>query len=117
MDNGYTYYAPRTERRGSEVDIVCDILVSAMCAGAKKTHTLYKANISSTRVENYFSALLAHNLLAKAQDIGRANIYRTTEKGTRFIECYDEIRSLIGLVINSHRIDPISVFYAFDRRP
>jgi predicted transcriptional regulator len=88
-----------------------------MCPGAKKRHTLYKANISSMQVENYFSALLARNLLAKAQDIDRANIYRTTEKGTRFIECYDEIRSLIGLVINSHRIDPISVFYAFDRRP
>jgi predicted transcriptional regulator len=37
-----------------------------MCAGAKKTRTLYRANISSTQVENYFSALLAHNLLAKA---------------------------------------------------
>ena len=117
MDNGYTYYAPRTERRGSKVDIVCDILVSAMCAGAKKTPTLYKANISSTQVENYFSALLAHSLLAKAQDNDRANIYRTTEKGTRFIECYDEIRSLTGFVINSHRIYPVSVFYAFDRRP
>jgi predicted transcriptional regulator len=67
-------------------------------------------------VENYFSALLAHNLLAKAQDIDRANIYRTTEKGTRFIECCGEIRSLIDLVINSHRIDPMSDFYAFDRR-
>jgi predicted transcriptional regulator len=87
-----------------------------MCAGAKKTHILYKANISSTQVENYFSALLAHNLLAKAQDIDRANIYRTTEKGTRFIECCGEIRSLIDLVINSHRIDPMSDFYAFDRR-
>jgi predicted transcriptional regulator len=116
VDNGYTYYATRTERRENKVEIVCDILMSAMCVGAKKTHTFYKANISSTQVENYFSALLAHNLLAKAQDIDRANIYRTTEKGTRFIECCDEIRSLIGLVINSHRIDPMSDFYAFDRQ-
>ena len=88
-----------------------------MCAGAKKTHILYKANISSAQVENYFSTLLGHNLLAKAQDIDGANIYRTTEKGTRFIECCGEIRSLIDLVINSHRIDPMSDFYAFDRRP
>jgi predicted transcriptional regulator len=117
VDNGYTYYAPRTKRRESKVDIVYDIVVSAMCAGAKKTQILYKANISSTQVENYFSALLAHNLLAKAQDIDRASIYRTTEKGTMFIECCDEIRSLIGLVINSYRIDPMSDFYAFDRQP
>ncbi len=88
-----------------------------MCAGAKKRPTLYKANISSTQAENYFSALLAHSPLAKAQDIDRGNTYCTTEKGMQFIECYGKIRSLIGLVIDSHRIDAISVFYAFDRRP
>jgi predicted transcriptional regulator len=112
-----TYYTRRTERRRNKVDIVYDIFVSVMGAAAKKTHILNKANISSMQVENYFSALLAHNLLAKVQDVDRANIYRTIENGTRFIECCDEIRSLIGLVINNHRIDPMSDFYAFDRRP
>jgi predicted transcriptional regulator len=111
-----TYYEPKTERHRSKVDIVYDILVSAMGAGAKKTHILYKANISSTQVENYFSALLAHNLLVRAHDAEGANIFRTTEKGTRFIECCDEIRSLIGLVMNNRRIDPMSDFYAFDSR-
>jgi predicted transcriptional regulator len=114
-----TYYPEpqRTERHRSKVDIVYDILVSATGAGAKKTHILYKANISSTQVENYFSALLAHNLLARALDNEGNNIYRTTERGARFIECCDEIRSLIGLVMNNRRIDPMSDFYAFDRRP
>lgn len=105
------------ERHRSKVDIVYDILVSALGAGAKKTHILYKANISSTQVENYFSALLAHNLLAHTQDADSGgNIYRTTEKGRRFIECCDELRSLIGIVMNNRRIDPMSEFYAFDRR-
>ncbi len=49
-------YEPKTKRHRSKVDIVYDILVSAM-GGAKKTHILYKVNISSTQVENYFSAL------------------------------------------------------------
>jgi predicted transcriptional regulator len=114
-----TYYDSqhqKTERHRSKVDIVYDILVSAMGAGAKKTHILYKANISSTQVESYFSALLAHNLLAKATDIEGNNIYRTTEKGRKFVECCDELRSLIGLVMNNRRIDPMSDFYAFDRR-
>jgi hypothetical protein len=35
----------------------------------------------------------------------------------RFIECCEEIRSLIGLVMNNRRIDPMSDFYAFDKRP
>ena len=42
--------------------------------------------------------------------------YRTTEKGMKFIECCEEIRSLIGLVMNNRRMDPMSDFYAFDGR-
>jgi predicted transcriptional regulator len=110
------HYEPKIERHRSKVDIVYDILVSAMGAGAKKTHILYKANISSTQVENYFSALLAHNLMEKGLDIDGNNIYRTTERGMKFIDCCEEIRSLIGLVMNNRRIDPMSEFYAFDGR-
>lgn len=110
------YYESKTERHRSKVDIVYDILVSAMGAGAKKTHILYRANISSTQVESYFSALLAHNLLEKAHDMDGNNVFRTTQKGSKFIECCEEIRSLIGLVMNNRRIDPMSDFYAFDGR-
>lgn len=111
-----SHFEPRVERHRSKVDIVYDILVSAMGGGAKKTHILYKANISSTQVESYFSALLDHDLLERALDIDGNNIYRTTEKGMKFIECCEEIRSLIGLVMNNRRIDPMSDFYAFDHR-
>ena len=111
-----SYYEPRSERHRSKVDIVYDILVSAMGSGAKKTHILYKANISSTQVETYFSALLAHNLLERTLDIDDNNVYRTTGKGMKFIECCEEMRSLIGLVMNNRKIDPMSEFYAFDRR-
>jgi predicted transcriptional regulator len=111
-----SYYEPKVERHRSKVDIVYDILVSATGGGAKKTHILYKANISSTQVESYFSALLAHNLLQKAHDLDGNNVFRTTEKGMRFIECCEEMRSLIGLVMNNRKIDPTSDFYAFDRR-
>ena len=112
-----SYYEPKPERHRSKVDIVYDILISAMGGGAKKTHILYRANISSTQVESYFSALLAHNLIEKSHDLDENTVYRTTEKGMRFIECCEEIRSLIGLVMNNRRIDPMSdFFYAFDRR-
>ncbi len=111
-----SYYEPKAERHRSKVEIVYDILVSAMGGGAKKTHILHKANTSSTQVESYFSALLAHNLLEKAHDVYGNNVYRTTEKGMRFIECCEEIRSLIGLVMNNRRIDPMSDSYVFDRR-
>lgn len=106
----------RIERHRSKVDIVYDILVSALGAGSKKTHILYKANISSTQVENYFSALLAHGLVEHAEDIDGNRVYRTTEKGLKFIQCCEEIRSLIGLVMNNRRVDQVSDFYAFDRR-
>ncbi len=111
-----SYYESKAERHRSKVDIVYDILASAMGGGAKKTHIRYKATLSSTHVESYFSALLAHNLLKKTQDLDGNNVYRTTETGMKFIECCEEIRSLIGLVMNNRRIDPMSEFYAFDRR-
>lgn len=116
MSTGFTQSDGRTERHRSKVDIVYDILVSAAGSGAKKTHILYKANISSTQVESYFSALLAHDLLDHGQDIEGNNVFRTTEKGLRFIDCCEEIRSMISLVMNNRRIDPMSDFYAFDRR-
>ena len=116
MSTDFSRPSGRTERHRSKVDIVYDILVSATGSGAKKTHILYKANISSTQVENYFSALLAHNLLDHGQDNEGNRVFRTTEKGLRFIDCCEEIRSLIGLVMNNRRIDPMSDFYAFDRR-
>src|ERR1051326_3808629 len=106
----------KAEKHRSKVDIVYDILISALGAGAKKTHILYKANISSTQVENYFSALLAHNLLAHKHDSDGHSLYQTTEKGKKFIECCDEIRSMIGIVMNNRRNDPMSDYYAFDRR-
>ncbi|HKZ62040.1 MAG TPA: winged helix-turn-helix domain-containing protein [Nitrososphaera sp.] len=89
--------------------IVNDILVSAMGGSAKKTHKLYKANISGRQADNHFSALLAHNLDGN-------NVYCTTKKGMKFIECCEEIRSLIGLVMNNRRINHISNSYAFDGR-
>ena len=67
-------------------------------------------------MESYFSALLAHNLLEKAHDLDGNNVYHTTEKGKKFIECCEEIRSLIGLVMNNRRIDPMYDFYTFDGR-
>ena len=98
------------------MDIVNDILVSAMGGSVKKTHILCMAITSSTQMENYFSALLAHDLIEKAHDLDGNTVYHTTEKGMKFIECCEEIRSLIGLVMNNRRIDPVSDFYAFDGR-
>jgi predicted transcriptional regulator len=111
-----TGYESKTERHRSKVDIVYDIRVSATGAGAKKTYILYKANISSTQLESYFSALLAYNLLERVSDLDGNSVYRTTEKGMKFIACCEEIRSLIGLVMNNCRIDLMSDFYAFDKR-
>ncbi len=34
----------------------------------------------------------------------------------KFIQCYEEIQSLIGLVMNNHRIELMSEYYAFDGR-
>jgi predicted transcriptional regulator len=105
---------PNTESHRGKVYIVYDILISTVDCDLKKTHILYKANISSTQVEVYFSALLAQDLLVKLKDVDGNNVYRTTEKGKRFIHCCEEIRSLIALVLNNKKITTASHLFAFD---
>ena len=82
-------------------------------------HTqVHRAHLSVhlTPFDPPYQALLAHNLLEKTHDIDGNNVYRSTERGMKFIECCEEIRGLIGLVMNNRRIDPMSDFYAFDGR-
>lgn len=104
------------DRHRSRVDIAYDILVSARGGGSKKTHILYKANISSTQAEHYFSALLAHGLLEHASDIEGNDVLRTTDKGSRYIDCCEELRSLMDPVMNSRRMGAVSEYHAVDTR-
>jgi predicted transcriptional regulator len=82
----------------SKLDIIYDILVSAT-GGVKKTHIMSRANLSSEQMNFYFNTLLHHSLLDAEKGPDNNLVYRTTQKGIRFIHCCAEIKLLIAPMI------------------
>jgi predicted transcriptional regulator len=82
----------------SKLDIIYDILVSAT-SGVKKTHIMSRANLSSEQMNYYFNTLLHHSLLDSEKDSENNLIYRTTQKGIRFLHCCAQIKSLIAPIV------------------
>ena len=80
----------------SKVDIIYDILASAVDGGVKKTHIMYRANLSSEQMKFYFHTLVSHSLLTTDKDSEDNSIYKTTQKGFKFLQCCIQIKSLIS---------------------
>jgi predicted transcriptional regulator len=85
-------------RNRSKLDIIYDILVSAT-SGVKKTHIMSRANLSSEQMNFYFNTLLHHSLLDAEKDSENNLVYRTTQKGVKFLHCCTQIKSLIAPIM------------------
>jgi predicted transcriptional regulator len=82
----------RKNNRG-KIQIMGDILALAT-AGIKKTHIMYKANLSYEQVHLYLGELIEKRLVF--QDISPDGIaYRTTEKGREFLHYYQRISEFL----------------------
>jgi predicted transcriptional regulator len=84
----------------SKVDIIYDILASAVDGEVKKTHIMYKANLSSEQMKFYFHTLLSNSLLSTDKDSEDNLIYKTTQKGIKFLQCCVQIKSLVSVPAN-----------------
>jgi len=62
--------------------------------GTLKTQIMYRANLSFAQLNEYLSLLLELNLLEAVVANGKT-IYKTSEKGLRYLESYREIRELL----------------------
>ncbi|HJS81459.1 MAG TPA: winged helix-turn-helix domain-containing protein [Nitrososphaera sp.] len=82
----------RKNNRG-KIEIMADVL-SLSTAGIKKTHIMYRANLSYEQIIHYLTQLLGKGLLAQDLSDG-ALVYRTTEKGREFLNCYSKMTDLI----------------------
>jgi predicted transcriptional regulator len=78
----------RKNNRG-KIQIMGDVLGLAT-SGIKKTHIMYKANLSYEQVHLYLGELISKRLIA--QDVSSSPsdgvVYRTTEKGREFLLHY-----------------------------
>jgi len=64
--------------------------------GALKTPIMYKANLSFTQLNKYLSYLLEAKLLVETVTKGDETIYKTTDKGLKYLQGYMTIRDLLG---------------------
>ena len=82
----------RKNNRG-KIQIMADILY--LCtSGIKKTHIMYKANLSYEQIHYYLNNLLSTGLIL--QDISDGSIlYRITEKGREYLRYYYQLTELV----------------------
>jgi predicted transcriptional regulator len=79
--------------RRSRLSIIADILDVAK-RGAIKTRIMYGARLSFSQLGDYLSFLLDANLL-KTVETAKKPIYKATNKGLRYLQCYIEIGELL----------------------
>ena len=71
-----------------------DVLALAT-SGIKKTHIMYRANLSYEQVHLYLGELIGKRLIS--QDVSHDGVvYRTTEKGREFLLHYTRLVELLG---------------------
>ncbi len=68
------------------------MILEAANGGAPKTKIMYIAYLSYNQLKEYLSLLIENNLL---EYHGGSKIFRTTEKGLKFIKIYNEIGELL----------------------
>jgi len=81
----------------SRIDIMANVLRAAV-GGAKKTHIMYKCNLSFRQLQVYLDLLVDRGLLKKISESGKsegARFFETTKKGRAFLEAYRNIRVLL----------------------
>ena len=84
----------------NRLGIVAIILTIAK-NGALKTHLMYRANLSYTMLRDYLKFLKDNELLAESHySEEKVTIYRTTDKGNRFLESYVALKELAAPIID-----------------
>ena len=81
----------------SRTDIVTQILDAANGNGANKTRIMYKAYLSYAQLKEYLSILITNGLLEENQ---AEKLYKTTEKGIKFMRVYSHMGELTGPLQN-----------------
>ena len=93
-------------KRRDRLYIIAEILEIAK-DGTLKTQIMYKANLSFSQLNEYLNLLVKLNLLESKQINGRV-IYRTTDKGFKYLDNYKEILQLLKNTKNSVKKLPVN---------
>ncbi|MCD6242183.1 hypothetical protein J7K06_00600 [Candidatus Bathyarchaeota archaeon] len=102
MDSGERGRRKRRDR----LYIIAEILDISK-DGVLKTQIMYKANLSFSQLNDYLKFLVNVNFL-EAKEIDGRIIYKTTEKGLRYLDNYKEILQLLKNTKNDVKKLPVS---------
>jgi predicted transcriptional regulator len=101
-------------RRG-RLSIIADILDVAK-RGAVKTRIMYGASLSFSQLGDYLSFLLDANLL-RTVETAKKPIYKATNKGLRYLQCYVKIRELLKKEKDNNPKNPAPLWFLHARSP
>jgi predicted transcriptional regulator len=93
---GMKSYSYLWGRKRSDIDIIADILVEAD-KGTKKTHILYKCNLSHRQLQVYLQFLHDLGFLVSYtnNEGSKMKYFRTTPKGLEFLDTYRTLKRLM----------------------
>ena len=83
----------------SRTDITAQILEAAN-GGVTKTKIMYKAFLSYAQLKEYLTVMIENGLL---EYIEGEQIYRTTEKGNRFLKIYNQIGEYVAADVSEKK--------------
>jgi len=91
----------KNENNRGKIQIMADI-VDLCKSGIRKTHIMYKGNLSYEQINRYLYELLEKELITQNLDDGVLT-YRATEKGRTFLQYYNMMLSILDE--NSMRVE------------
>jgi predicted transcriptional regulator len=81
-------------------------LVLHVCANwTMKTHVMYKCNLNSKQVQEYLELMQKFGLVESTEGESGRTLYRTTEKGSRFVSIYGELLDIFGVETRSQLVE------------
>lgn len=100
---------PQTKGNRGKIEIIGDILGVCLAGTAKRTHIMYRGNLSHDMLKTYTDELINKGLVEVVGDKGQ---FRTTEKGKEFLDHYGKIKELLASDVprqpaNSGRESPV----------
>lgn len=83
----------------SRVEILYDI-VSASKSSARKTHLMYKSNLSFKQLRLYLDFLVYRGLVQEKFDLQEegAKVYTATPKGLEFLRLFEDLKGFLGIL-------------------
>jgi predicted transcriptional regulator len=89
-----TTMSERKKNNRGKIQIMGDVLALGT-SGIKKTHIMYRANLSYEQVHLYLGELIGKRLITQDVSSSDGVVYRTTEKGREFMLYYTRLIEIL----------------------